>query len=375
LDDQLANRIHRFVSARTGPRASTSIGDYSIATTVGLVRNENQDTAIVVKARYGGAPNRDFDLSVVCDGLGGMKGGGDSALLGLSCFVSRMIRSARVGSIERVTSAIGYSNAEIFKILRGSGGTTLSAVLVSRHGPKIIGHVGDSRIYAIGENDLQQLTQDDTLEAVLNRSNHQTDEARNSRLIQFVGIGRDLEPHVYPSPTTEPRAFLLTSDGAHDMPHSLLRRAVVGVQPTPELAKNLTQLSEGLGGQDNATVVLVPSRLSPDEERPSEGLDLAFMSPYGRLDVWIPQLLDDRREILDDRQGPIPPPAPASSVREKSPQSEKTEPPTRKVDENKPKEKTKRSRKKKSRKKSEDDQLSLPSPSIDVQFPEREEDK
>jgi PPM family protein phosphatase len=378
LDDQLANRIHRFVSTRTGSRASTSIGEYSIATTLGLVRNENQDAAIVVRARYGGAPNRDFDLSVVCDGLGGMKSGGDSALLGLSCFVSRMIRSARIGSIDRVTSAIGYANAEIFKILRGNGGTTLSAILVSRHGPALIGHAGDSRIYAIDHNDLQQLTQDDTLEAVLNRSNGQTDKARNSRLIQFVGIGRDLEPHVYPSPTTEPRAFLLTSDGAHDMPHSLLRRAVVGVQPTPELAKNLIQLSESLGGQDNATVVVVPSHLSSDDERPSEGLDLAFMSPFGRLDVWIPQLLDDRREILEDRQGPVKPSAPASGLREENsnaPQLESAEPPTHQIEEAKSKEKQKRSKKKKPRKKSEDDQLSLPSPSIDVQFPEREEDK
>jgi PPM family protein phosphatase len=378
LDDQLANRVHRFLVSRPTSRASASVGDYAVATTTGLVRNENQDATIIVKARYGSAPDRDFDLAVVCDGLGGMKKGGDSAVLGLSCFVSRMIRSARIDAIERVDTALGYANMEIFNVLRGGGGTTLSAILVSRAGPPVIGHVGDSRIYSITHTDIQQLTQDDTLEAVLNRPNGEANDLRNSRLIQFVGIGRDLEPHIHPS-SNGALMYLLTSDGAHDVPHNLLRRAAAGPQRASDLANKLIQLSESLGGRDNATVAVVPSRVPSDEKRSSAGLDLEFISPYGRLDVWIPQLVDDKRDVIEGRQEPSTSARPGGLREERSdlPPAEQDERQTAPPGKDQPKHKSRKSKKKKARKKaaaSEDGQLSLPSASVDIDFPEREDD-
>lgn len=382
MDDQLANRIRRFLANGAASGANEGVGGYAVATTVGLVRSENQDAAVIVKARYGGAPLRDFDLAVVCDGLGGMRSGREAALLGLSCFVSRMIRTARVESLERVVGAIEHANMEVFKVVRGNGGTTLSSILVHRSGPTIIGHAGDSRIYAIDGTDLRQLSYDDTLEAALNKSAGQASVLRDNRLIQFVGIGKDLEPHVFPIPETEAHAFLLTSDGAHDVPHHLLRRAVVGPRQAPDLAKKLIQLSESLGGLDNATVAIIPSRLPHEEDRPSEGLDLMFLSPFGRFDVWIPQLLDDRREVLEDRRMP-----PIPGLRESNedgpllPQSENTgRSPSKSAEREKKKTYEKRKRaKKKSQKKevvaTEDNQLSLPTTSIDIEFPEQEDDK
>ncbi len=147
MDDQLSNRISRFLANRTSSRASERLGDYVVASSVGSVREENQDATLIVKARYhADAAERDFDLAVVCDGLGGMKQGAEASVLGLSAFAARLIRSSRASVEDRLLAGLREANAEIFKILRGSGGTTLSAVLNSHSGKSTICHVGDSRI-------------------------------------------------------------------------------------------------------------------------------------------------------------------------------------------------------------------------------------
>jgi hypothetical protein len=61
LNDQLANRIKRFLGGRAGSRAE-SLGDYAVASTVGLVRDQNQDATLVVRARFADDVERDFDL-------------------------------------------------------------------------------------------------------------------------------------------------------------------------------------------------------------------------------------------------------------------------------------------------------------------------
>jgi serine/threonine protein phosphatase PrpC len=295
LDDQLTNRISRFLANRTSSRASERSGEYVVASSVGFVREENQDAALIVKARYHvGAAERDFDLAVVCDGLGGMKQGAEAAVLGLSTFAARLIRSSRASVEDRLLSGLREANAQIFKLLRGSGGTTLSAVLTGRSGESTICHVGDSRIYSVSSAELRQLTHDDTIGAALNKEGSLAHEPRDTRLLQFVGMGDDLEAHIFPLRLADTKAYLLTSDGAHDLPHGLLQRVVLAARQNFEVARRLVQLSEFLGGLDNATVAAIPSSFAAESDRPSEGLDLNLLAPWGHLSIWIPQLSDDR---------------------------------------------------------------------------------
>jgi serine/threonine protein phosphatase PrpC len=295
LDDHLFNRINRFLRSKPAARASESFGDYAVTTSVGLVREQNQDAALIVIARYASSPDRDFNLAIVCDGLGGMKHGAEASALGLSAFVSKFARLSRAPAEERVFSAISQANSEIYNALHGEGGTTLSAVLIQRTGAAIICHVGDSRVYAIGKTTARQLTQDDTLQAALNKRPEQSHRQRDTRLLQFVGMGADLEAQLFAHTSPDTQAYLLTSDGAHDVPSDLLQRAIHAARNNTELTRKLIQLSEILGGLDNATAIALPASLSGEVERPSEGLDLLLLAPNGRLSVWIPQLVDERR--------------------------------------------------------------------------------
>ncbi len=114
LDDLLTNRIKKFLRDKAAARASESFGDYALATSVGLVREQNQDAALIVRARYASGPERDFDLAIVCDGLGGMRHGADASALGLSVFVSTVARFSRAPAEERVFNGISNANSEVY---------------------------------------------------------------------------------------------------------------------------------------------------------------------------------------------------------------------------------------------------------------------
>src|SRR5258705_8976204 len=94
--DYLNRQLGRFLTS-TGPGESVfDAGDGIIlGTSIGPVRKTNEDRAIVVRARYARAPERDFLLAVLSDGMGGMVSGEAAAILAVSTFTTRTIRSVR----------------------------------------------------------------------------------------------------------------------------------------------------------------------------------------------------------------------------------------------------------------------------------------
>lgn len=251
-----------------------------------------------MRARYASDYERDFDLAVICDGLGGMQHGAEASTLALSAFVSTVARHSRVPAEERMFYGISEANHEVHKAFRGGGGTTLSAVLIRRMEPPIICHVGDSRIYELAAQAVRQITHDDTLEAALKKQPEPGRVRRDTRLLQFVGMGADLEAQLFAATRHRldpaPR-YLLTSDGAHDVPQDCLERVTKAAKNNADLSQKLVQLSDILGGLDNSTAIALPAYLSRDSERPSEGLDLHLLAPTGQLRIWIPQLADEKR--------------------------------------------------------------------------------
>lgn len=283
LDDQLQRRIQAFLDA--APRKTVeATGDYAVASSLGSIRKINEDSILIVRARYGQSPGRDFDLAIVCDGLGGMKDGRAASQLAISTFVARVLRTPRAAPNERLVGAVTAANAAVFRSLGGSGGTTLSCILTERLGGAIV-HVGDSRVYGVASaGGLQQLTRDDTLDGALNRQ--RGDEAASNRLLQFVGIGDDLYAHVIPVNFSEFESFIVTSDGAHGAPTSVLQRVVRSASGHSDIAKRLMVLADLLGGVDNASAAIVPVR--PSDAPSTTGINISLLSVGGELQVWIP---------------------------------------------------------------------------------------
>ncbi len=131
-------------------------------TDVGTVRGNNEDTYLICENRL-----KD-NLFLIADGMGGHNAGEVA-----SAMAARTVRElfldikAEVDYNDFLRDAIQLANDKVYKASLidsqyNNMGTTLSVLIISRD-RIFIGHVGDSRIYYMTQNTIQQLTTDHTL--------------------------------------------------------------------------------------------------------------------------------------------------------------------------------------------------------------------
>jgi hypothetical protein len=179
-------------------------------------------------------------------------------------------------------------------MLNGGGGATLSAILINGEDQPIGVNVGDSRIYAISHaGQLTQLSQDDTLAGMVGK---QDDGSGQNQLLQFLGMGEGIEPHIITTNKADVSTILVTSDGIHGAPPDAFAQVVRNAPADSTLIKRLIELSEALGGRDNSTVFALPTHIEARDLDYAQGLNLTFLSPSDRLEIWIPVLADDVRQ-------------------------------------------------------------------------------
>lgn len=250
----------------------------AVSSDIGNVRTENQDRVGVLRAQI--TPQRSFLVAVLCDGMGGMTDGAECASIAVATFLSSCIRNRDLDPTDRLKVAVENANTNVNSEYHEKGGATLSAFLIDSEGSFVAVNVGDSRVYSFSEkNKLQQLSEDDTLAGQLN---HGGEASRlSNELLQFVGMGDDLEPHLIALPELDSISqLLLTSDGAHFVNRATLE-SVVQYSSEPTLAANrLIELSKWCGGKDNASVVVVNNLSSIFSMRD------AAASTSGMVEVW-----------------------------------------------------------------------------------------
>lgn len=151
--------------------------------------------------------------------------------------------------------ALLYGNEEVFRVLGGEGGAAVVVAAVSPSG-RFVAHAGDSRAYlATSDSGLTQLTVDDTVKAQLEKMGRAADDGArlHSQLLQFVGIGKGLEPHVAAVPAGG-RGVILMTDGVHSIPIAVMEWIARGSTQLVPFADRLVAASDG---KDNGTVVVV----------------------------------------------------------------------------------------------------------------------
>lgn len=200
---------------------------YKGMTSIGTVRENNEDTYIICENRLKDS------LFLIADGMGGHSAGEVA-----SGFTSKIIRDAFLELSEPVDyneflrDAIQSANDRVYKssIINSKYkemGTTVSVLIMSRD--KIyIGHVGDSRIYYITDNTIQQLTSDHTVyeqmleqytaqEIASTLSSKQFKKVKNT-LTHAIGTSKKVTISLIESqiPMRKNLQFLLCSDGLTD---------------------------------------------------------------------------------------------------------------------------------------------------------------
>ncbi|WP_018756537.1 Stp1/IreP family PP2C-type Ser/Thr phosphatase [Paenibacillus terrigena] len=233
---------------------------------VGRVRTVNEDLSWVQALDSG------VTLAIVADGMGGHQAGDTASRLAVET-VSQQLLSLRSGlSAEELgdalAAAILRANRVIYELASQDRkyhnmGTTIVAVLLD--GLKgMIGHIGDSRVYKINEDVIEQLTEDHSLvNELVKKGQISSEEAQHHPMKNVVTRALGTDPHVsvelIPVALTEHDTLMLCSDGlSNRVTEDEMKRTVNTVQDSlAARADQLLQLALQAGGEDNITVVLL----------------------------------------------------------------------------------------------------------------------
>jgi serine/threonine protein phosphatase PrpC len=216
----------------------------------------------------------------VADGMGGAQAGEIASRLAAESLRHEL---GDGDGVERVKAMIQAANRRVYdraheKSDLSGMGTTITVALVE-DGLVSIGHVGDSRAYLIRGGALEQLTQDHSLVAELQRSGklsaHEAEHhPQRSVITRALGTDPDVDVDTY---TVEPRVgdvFLLCSDGLTTMVGD---EAILGIverhrDDLDAAARELVARANRGGGEDNITVVFfdIVDQPIPGSERPAE---------------------------------------------------------------------------------------------------------
>lgn len=227
----------------------------ALASDIGIGREENQDRVALVRSfDFNGDP---YTLALISDGMGGMKDGGVCAATTMAAFLaSFFVRSKRQGRIgEWLSNAALDANRVVFDMYSGRGGATLSVLLLRNDGNGGILNIGDTRVYGCDGASLMQLTIDDTIAGQLGDKVGSL-KGRNE-LLQFVGMGKDLDPHYLSFMSSGLKSFVLTTDGVHYLDKGLMRDVVVNAEDVGVSVRRLVEVAKWCGGRDNCSSIIV----------------------------------------------------------------------------------------------------------------------
>lgn len=256
---------------------SIDSGSIAIATDLGVQRAENQDRAAVMKFR---SPTALYTLVAIVDGMGGMRDGKQAAELAISTFFNSVLESIHLGSEQAITKATLTANNTVFAFANGKGGSTLSALLLCSDDVNVTVNVGDSRIYAKDStlNKLVRLSVDDSLAEAVGGS--------GTELLQFIGMGEGIKPHVSPLKSEVSQVYL-TTDGAHYIEPKTLSDIVENAGRVNQIVERLIATARWCGGPDNASICAVDLELLTFEEHVDDTTVIQVSDPYTSMQfIW-----------------------------------------------------------------------------------------
>lgn len=246
--------------------------EYKIAESIGG-RQEQQDHAGAAYTNWG-------LLVVVCDGMGGAKGGTTASQLAVNLLLNDIKNTAYQSPEDALIQSIRKANAEIFnrsrndENLRGMG-TTVAAIILTEQ-KAVVAHVGDSRVYQLRPQGLAGKT----MQKVFRTDDHSKvfelvkrgilteEQARISEesnvINKALGIKPDIEPEIHSDlPYLKGDRFLLCTDGVSgEVPENELLHMLRGKKTVESTVNKLISTIDQQGhrqggGHDNLTAALI----------------------------------------------------------------------------------------------------------------------
>ncbi len=233
---------------------------------VGLRRSNNQDSFGRVLASSEEQWLRRGHLFIVADGMGAHAAGELASKMSVDTITHSYYKLADHSPADALRKAVEEANASIHS--RGQAnpdfkgmGTTTSALLILPEGA-VVAHVGDSRVYRLRGNRLEQLSFDHSLVWEMSAGNNLSEREIPGYIPKNI-ITRSLGPSEKvqvdlegPFPLVEGDCFLLCSDGLSGQMTDEELGTILGTLPPHEAVRTLVDLANLRGGPDNITVLV-----------------------------------------------------------------------------------------------------------------------
>jgi protein phosphatase len=246
---------------------------WAVRTDPGLRRSSNEDSFCT---------RPDLGLYVVADGMGGHVAGEVASRVAVETIQTFIAETAGADKnrtwpfpfeadisfeANRLKAAFRLANRQIANAMADSAdlrgmATTASAVLAGRTSA-CVGHVGDSRVYALRGGTLQQITDDHSWVEEQVRAGTMTPTAARQHpwrnvVTRALSGGTDPEVDTVELAPVRGERFLLCSDGLSGVvPHETIARILGQQESLERICDRLIAAANDGGGPDNITVLVV----------------------------------------------------------------------------------------------------------------------
>ncbi len=247
---------------------------YGLTTDVGMVRTNNQDTLYAFASNMRGALNKpDFGLFIVADGMGGHHDGEKASALTVNTIATQLVQQLYLSILdddseeehipitESLVTALQRANANIIDKVP-DGGTTATVVAIVNDLAYIV-HVGDTRVYLVSNNEIEQLTRDHSLVQRLIELGQLTPEEAISHpqrnvLYRALGQNPHLEVDAITRRLTSSSRILICSDGLwNTVPEKTILDSMVQGNNPQSTCEKLVSVANIMGGSDNITAIVI----------------------------------------------------------------------------------------------------------------------
>ncbi|MFA7078353.1 MAG: Stp1/IreP family PP2C-type Ser/Thr phosphatase [Syntrophomonas sp.] len=228
-------------------------------TDIGLRRKRNEDYYCI---------NEELSFFIVCDGMGGHKGGNVASRLAVETMQKYLSFTTFAEIIPSLRNAVQMANEAVYAQGRSDEslfemGTTLTAAVIE-NGNMLVAHVGDSSLFHYKKDGrLKKITRDHTLaeqmltDGLLKNENQQTN-VYNHVLTRAVGVESKVEVDIYQEEITVGDWVLICTDGLTDLvSENEIYEHLKSAREPQATAQALLDLAMGKGGYDNITIVLL----------------------------------------------------------------------------------------------------------------------
>ena len=218
---------------------------------------------------------------MVCDGMGGAAGGSVASKLAADLIEERLKSGYRENMSEKsllrmLETTIAAANALVYDEsmadidLRGMGTTAVVAVV--REDTVFTAHVGDSRIYLVGEEMTQLTTDHSIVQEMIEKGQLTPEEAkhhpRKNLITRAIGVDSRVTSDLQMLTIEPTDGLLLCSDGLSNMvdPDEMMTIIRDATDPT-EIPSRLVDAANAAGGTDNITAVWILPESDTEEDK------------------------------------------------------------------------------------------------------------